>query len=200
MYYYRTTFVVLGFVLSLCGVGLVLASWWRADQQVVFTQAAYEALHAAEQRASAEGEERVRDQQVQPLRAFVKAWEPYLRPAPPKDLGNHLRNALTTLATRTGLTSEGATVPAEPRSYSIGGTVIKVQQISINVISESLPAVVTWLGAVEGQFAYARIESLTLSGYASRSAQLAVTVLQPVEESSSRPTLNVSPTSSVTKL
>lgn len=186
MSYYRATFSVLIFFLLLSVGAFVSASWWSERQRGAFTKAAYEALRASDQRASAESEERVRDQQVRPLREFAKAWEPYLRPAPAKDLGNHLRNALATLATRTGLTSEGATVPGEPRSYLVGSNMIKAQQVSLNVISESLPAIVTWLGAVENQFAYARIESLTLSGYASRSVQLGVTLLHPVDESSPR--------------
>ena len=186
MTYYRATFTVLGFFLLVCAGAFVSASWWSERQRVAFTQAAYEALRASDQRASAETEEGIRDQQVRPLREFVKAWEPYLRPAPAKELGNYLRNALATLATRTGLTSEGATVPADPRIYPVGNNVIKVQQVSLNVISESLPAIVIWLGVVENQFAYARIESLTLSGYGSRSVQLAVTLLHPVEESAPR--------------
>jgi|GEM_PF-3593390 len=186
MTYYRATFTVLILFLLLCVGAFISASWWSERQRVAFTQAAYEALQASDQKASAETEERSRDQHVRPLREFVKAWEAYLRPAPPKELGNHLRNALATLATRTGLTSEGATVPADPRTYPVGNTMIKVQQVSLTVISESLPAIVTWLGVVENQFAYARIESLTLSGYASRSVQLSVTLLHPVEESSPR--------------
>lgn len=191
MNYYRATFTVLVFFLLLCGSAFVSATWWSERQRVAFTQAAYDALRASDQQSSAESEERARDQQVRPSREFVKAWEPYLRPAPVKDLGNHLRNALATLATRTGLTSEGATVPAEPRLYPVGSNVIKVQQVSLTVISESLPAIVTWLGVVENQFAYARVESLTLSGYASRSVQLAVTLLHPVDESPARPTIGV---------
>lgn len=182
MSYYRATFSVLIFFLLLSVGAFVSASWWSERQRVAFTQAAYEALRASDQRTAAESEERVRDQQVRPLREFAKAWDPYLRPAPAKDLGNHLRNALATLATHTGLTSEGATVPGESRNYPVGSNTIKVQQVSLNVISESLPAIVTWLGAVENQFAYARIESLTLSGYASRSVQLGVTLLHPVDE------------------
>lgn len=182
MSYYRATFSVLIFFLLLSVGAFVSASWWSERQRVAFTQAAFETLRASDQRSASESEERVRDQQVRPLREFAKAWEPYLRPAPAKDLGNHLRNALATLATRTGLTSEGATVPGESRNYPVGSNTIKVQQVSLNVISESLPAIVTWLGAVENQFAYARIESLTLSGYASRSVQLGVTLLHPVDE------------------
>lgn len=195
MTYYRATFTVLVFFLLACAGAFVSASWWRERQRVAFTQAAYEALRASDQRSSAEAESEDRDRQVRPLREFVNTWEAYLRPAPAKDLGNHLRNALATLATRTGLTSEGATVPADPRNYPVGNNVIKVQQVSLNVISESLPAIVTWLGVVESQFAYARIESLTLSGYASRSVQLAVTILHPVDESSARAA--VAPVSSI---
>ena len=187
MAYYRATFVVLAMALLLCGIGFVTASWWTERQRSEFTSAAYQAARAADQRAAVEGEERVREQQALPLREFAKAWEPFLHPAPPKDLGNHLRNALATLATRTGLTSEGATVPGDARAYSVGGETVKVQQVSLNVISESLPAVITWLGAVEQQFAYARVESLTLAGYGSRSVQLNVTLLHPVDESTARP-------------
>lgn len=186
MAYYRATFTVLTLFFLVCVAGFVTASLWSARQRVVFTQAVYQALQSADQRSAAEAEERARDQQVRPVREFVNAWEPYLRPAPPKDLGNHLRNGLATLATRTGLTSEGATVPGESRPYAVGGSVIKVQQVSLNVIGESLPAVITWLGVVESQYAYARVESLTLSAYGSRSVQLAITLLHPIEESTTR--------------
>lgn len=199
MTYYRATFAVLTFLLLASAGAFVSASWWRERQRVNFTQAAYETLRASDQRVLAEGEEARLDQHVRPLREFAKTWEPYLRPAASKDLGNYLRNALATLAMRTGLTSEGATVPADPRSYPIGNNVIKVQQVSINVISESLPAIVTWLGVVESQFAYARVESLTLSGYASRSVQLAVTILHPVEEPTTRATMAPATSLGVTK-
>ena len=191
MIYYRATFAVLALLLFVCVGSFVSATWWSGRQRVLFTQSAYDALHASDQKVAAEVEERTRDRQVKPLREFVKAWEPYLRPAPAKDLGNHLRNALATLATRTGLTSEGATVPAEPRSYAVGAHTIKVQQVSLNVISESLPAMITWLGVVENEYAYARVEALTLSGYGSRSVQLAVTLLHPVDET---PSPGVAPT------
>ncbi len=181
MVYYRATFLILGLFLLVCIGGMAATSWWCERRRADFALAAYEALRASDQQLSSEGEARRRDQQMGELRAFLKAWEPHLHPAAPKDLGNVLRNAMATLATRTGLTSEGATVPGEPRSYSVGRGVIKVQQVSLNVISESLPAIVTWLGEVESQFACARVESLTLSGYASRSVQLGVTLLHPIE-------------------
>jgi hypothetical protein len=57
-----------------------------------------------------------------------------------------------------------------------------VQQVSLNVVGDSLPAIVTWLGAAEEKFAYARVEALSLAGYGSRSVQMSVTILHPVEE------------------
>lgn len=186
MAYYRATFIVFLLFLALCAVAFVSATLWSGKQRIVFSQSAYEALQAADQKSAAEREVKTRDVRVRPLREFVAAWEPTLRPAPAKDLGNHLRNALATIATRTGLTSEGATVPADLRNYAAGPNVIKVQQVSINVISESLPAMLTWLGVVESEYPYARVESLTLSGYGSRSVQLAVTLLHPVDDNTAR--------------
>lgn len=184
MAYYRTPLILLGVLFVLSLAACVSASLWARRQHAALSRVTENASIAQRQRFAAEANERNSEREVQPLRAFVRAWEPYLRPASEKELGNHIRNTLATVATRTGLTSEGATVPAEPRLYPAGPRMLRVQQVSLNVVGESLPAVLTWLGAVEEQFAYARVESLTVSGYASRSVQLAVTLLHPVEDSS----------------
>lgn len=186
MSYYRNTFVALLLFVIVSLGGLFACTMWRDGQELVHRQLCVSVNEAAAQRDALAREERARHELLRPLKEFSKAWEPHLRPAPAKDVGNFLRNALATLATRTGLTSEGATVPAEPRAYAVGGSVIRVQQVSLNVVSESLPAIVTWLGAVEERFPYARVESLALSGYASRSVQLSVTLLQPVEDGTVR--------------
>lgn len=177
------------FPLWIFGSGVVLAvslfvttTFWVARERNAVWLERSGAAEAGRRRQQAEAQERMLEEQGRVRRAFMKAWEPHLAPVPAKDLGNYLRNTMATLAMRTGLTSEGATVPAEPRSYPVGPKMIRVQQVSLNVISESLPAELTWLGAVEERFPTARVESLTLSGYASRSVQLSVTLLHPVEE------------------
>jgi hypothetical protein len=106
-----------------------------------------------------------------------------------------MRNALAVAATRTGLTSDGATVPADPRVYAVGSGSVKVKQVTMNVVGSSLPAIVTWLGVIEQEFSYARVEALSLSGYASRSVQLTVTLLQPIDELGGRPFVTAAQTS-----
>lgn len=182
MSYYRGTLLLLLILVAGSVAGFLVSTLWRQRMEEACRAAEEKVATVASLRASAEREQRLVADRVKPLQDFTTQWEPYLRPAPSRDLGNHLRNALATLATRTGLTSEGATVPAEPRTYAVGGTTIKVQQVSLNVVGDSLPAVLAWLGAAESQFPYARVESLTLSAYASRSVQLAVTFFHPVDE------------------
>ncbi len=184
MNYYRSTFTILGIFSAIAFVMLIATTSWRKDLENTFRASLQEAKQLERSKAAAEEKLDARIAETKALRNFAKAWAPFRQPASNKDLGNHLRNALATLATRTGLTSEGASVPAEPRTYAVGGSTIKVQQISVNVISESLPALLTWLGEVESQFAYARIESLTLSSYASHSVQLGVTLFHPLDEES----------------
>jgi hypothetical protein len=182
MTYYRTIFAALCIIVVITTGAFLAVCGWCKHLRVSYGDEQTEVLRELNRRNAGVRDVRLLEDEVRPLRNFTKAWEPYLHPAAAKDVGNHLRNVMATLATRTGLTSEGATVPAEPRPYAVGGSQIRVQQISLNVVSESLPAIVTWLGAVEGQFPYARVESLILSSYASRSVQLGITLLQPVEE------------------
>ncbi|HEU5081384.1 MAG TPA: hypothetical protein VFT72_19385 [Opitutaceae bacterium] len=189
MSYYRNTFVAL-LLLFVAAIAVFLAaSAFRTKKHEAFTQATQAALHASNCRHAAEAERESRERGIQAYREFTKAWRAYSDVAAPSDLGNTIRASLTSLATQAGLTSEGATVAGEPRTYAVAGRAIKVQQVSLNVIGESLPAVLAWLGAVEGRYAYARVESCALSAYASHSVQLSVTLLHPVESANARPAL-----------
>jgi hypothetical protein len=180
--YYRATLILIAVVFALSAAGFFAAVRWSQHQAQRYVELAHQAHLAGTEAAAAQRSVLVRQTEVKPLRDFVAAWAEALRPAGPRDLGNHLRNALATLATRTGLTSEETTVAAETRSYPAGDTAIRVQQVSTKVISESLPALLTWLGAVEQTFPAARVEQATMSAYASRSVQLAITLVHPVYE------------------
>lgn len=184
MNYYRTTLIAGTFALLFTLVLFVTTNRWLRSQREMLTETQLEAglLSKAKLHAEAKTQKDVQDAQV--LLGFEKAWDNYRRPTPAKDLGNHLRNALATLATRAGLTTEGTTIPGEPKVYAVGGASIKVQEVSVTVSSESLPALLTWLGEVESEFPYARVEALSLSSYASHSVQLAVTLYHPIEENS----------------
>lgn len=187
MQHYRNTFLALALLLVAAAVGHVAVSLRASRLHAGYSDATRSAYVAAEARKAAEKEAIACEKSVGTLRQFAAAWEPQMRPARSKDLGNSIRAGLTSLATRAGLTSEGATVAAEPRNYAIAGHAIKVQQVSLNVVGESLPAVITWLGAAEEQFAYARVESLALSAYGSHSVQLSVTLLHPSETAVATP-------------
>ena len=191
MRYYQSIFALIGLLFVLCAGLFASTTAWTRSLREAFSAESSRAQNAAAAAVADQRLVRLRDRAVTPLREFTRSWQTHLSPAGQRELGNHVRNSLTTLATRTGLTSEGATVPAEPRSYAAGGSVIRVQQVSLNVVSESLPAVITWLGAVEEQFPYARVEGVTVSGYASRSVQLALTILHPVDDSSPTPMASI---------
>jgi hypothetical protein len=182
MVYYRTTFAILGGVLLAALLAWLLASGWREQARVAHRATVQRGELARSERARLEAREALLEAQLTPLRAFTAEWQPHLRPAAAKDLGNQLRNGLATLATRTGLTAEGATVPVDGRAYAVGSRSIRVQPVSLSVIGDSLPAILTWLGAAENAFPYARVEALHLAPYGSRSVQLTVTLLHPLED------------------
>ncbi|HEY9153749.1 MAG TPA: hypothetical protein VIM69_01380 [Opitutaceae bacterium] len=182
MHYYRNTLLAGALIVLLTLFLFVITNHWQRTQREILSEAQREAQQFARAKLAAEANAIKAAQEAKALLAFETAWDPHRRPASAKDLGNHLRNALATQATRAGLTAEGATVPAEPKVYAVGGTSIKVQSVSVTVSSESLPALLTWLGEVENQFPYARVESLSLSSYASHSVQLGVTLYHPIEE------------------
>jgi hypothetical protein len=184
MNYYRNTLLAGAFAVLLTVVLFAITNRWVRSQRDMLAKAQFEAELLSKAKFNAEASSRKEVQDAQVLLAFEKAWDSYRRPVPAKDLGNHLRNALATLATRAGLTAEGTTIPGDPKVYAVGGTSIKVQEVSVTVSSESLPALLTWLGEVESEFPYARVEALSLSSYASHSVQLAVTLYHPIEENS----------------
>jgi len=182
MSYYRNAFIgeALGLVLALAlSMG---TSRWQQLQRRTLLETGQQATQLAHAKMLAEEKLEKMEREGQELLTFEKAWDAFRRPAPANDLGNHLRNKLATLATQAGLTSEGTTVAAEAKNYPVGGATIRIQEVSINVTSESLPALLTWLGEVEGQFPYARVESLSLTSYASHSVQLGITLYHPVEQ------------------
>jgi hypothetical protein len=183
MIYYRNTLLAGSFVVLLTLALFIATNQWQRTQRETLVTAQREAQHLAQAKQMAESSEQKTVRDAQASLDFEKAWDPFCHSAPPKDLGNHLRNTLATLATRAGLTAEGTTVPAAPKSYAVGRGNIKVQEVSVTVSSESLPALLTWLGEVESKFPYARVEALSLSSYASHSVQLEVTLYHPIDES-----------------
>ncbi len=185
MVYYRITFAILSGTLMAALLAWLLASSWRDQARVAFQATVQRGGLAKSERARLEEQASRLEEQLTPLRAFTADWQPHLRPASAKDLGNQLRNGLATLATRTGLTAEGATVPAEGRAYAVGNRSIRVQPVSLSVIGDSLPAILTWLGAAERAFPYARVEAFNLAPYGSRSVQLTLTLLHPLEDAPS---------------
>jgi len=186
MPYFRNTLLLIGFVFAGTFIAFLTAAMWVGQQRIKFADSGRSEFQAHAERGAAEGEARLREEQIQMFRDFVNAWEPCFHVAPARDLGNFLRNELAKRATYHGLVSEGAVTPAETKNYPVGGTTIRVQQVSIKVVGDSLPSILSWLGSVERTFAIARVDSVSLSTYGSRSASLAVTLLHPVEEAPAR--------------
>jgi hypothetical protein len=186
MPYFRNTLLLVGFLFAGAFIAFLTAAMWVSQQRIKFADSGRSEFQARAERAAAEGEAKLREEQIQTLRDFVIAWEPGFHVASAKDLGNYLRNELARKATNHGLVSEGAVTPAETKNYPVGGTTIRVQQVSIKVVGDSLPSILSWLGSVERTFAIARVDSVTLSTYGSRSASLAITLLHPVEETPAR--------------
>jgi hypothetical protein len=182
MQHYRNTLLFLGIIF----VGGLLADCslvgYCGQLRGRLELASKSARAARQESALARNAEISREEKIRPLRNFSKAWEAQMPNCSAKELGNTLRNGLTTLATRASLTSEGATVSAEPHPYPIAGHVVPVQEVSLTVVGDSLPAIVAWLGSVEETYAYGRIENLALSAYGSRSVQLNIRLFFPITE------------------
>lgn len=185
--YFRNTIIVALFITAGFVVALFTSMVWVKQQRSRFTEAVNAESYARIEKSRSEGEMKTREISIQVLRDFRTAWEPSLRVAPAKDLGNFIRNELARKATQHGLVSEGAVTPPEPKNYSIGGSITHVQQVSIKVVGESLPQIVSWLGSVENTFPIAKIDSVTLTPYGSRSVQMGISMLYPIDDASTRP-------------
>jgi len=186
MAYFRNTLLLVCCLFAAALIAFLTAFTWVGQQRIKLGEAGRNEVQARAERSAAESEARWREEQIQMFRDFVNAWEPGFHVAAAKDLGNYLRNEMARKATNHGLVSEGAVTPADAINYPVGGTSIRVQQVSIKVVGDSLPSILSWLGSVERSFALARVDSVALSTYGSRSASLAITLLHPVEDAPAR--------------
>lgn len=184
MRYYKITFIGVGALAVLCLIGFVITLTLDSEQHREFIMLQNDVQQSMIAKNRAEGEQRAEEEKNRPLRSFLKAWNPYARPAPVKELGLFVRGTLTKEADRLSLAYDGVTVPQEPARFLLGSTnsTFFAQRNSITVSSESLPTLLTWLGQVEEKIPFARVENATLSAYGSRSVQLSVMLYFPLEQ------------------
>jgi len=188
MKYYKGTLIAMG--VSLVGVfllALMLNSWANEAQEQ--GEALRREASAAERRAvELEQQRDVAIQEAAPVLDFLKAWKPYLVQAGTRDIGSRMRAEMEAIAQRRlGLVADMPVTPA-PASYIYLGREYKVQQVGMQGNGENLANLITWLGAVEQTYPYARVSEWVLRGSGARNSALQLTLLQPIEETKKRQT------------
>lgn len=117
-----------------------------------------------------------------PLRAFLRAWSPHLKPTltPDQDLAVTLRSTLESAAQRKlGLVTDHAVTP-EVAAIGLQGRPMPVQRVTLRASGESLVALITWLGEAESRFPLARVEHWELAATGGKNTALKLTLAQPL--------------------
>lgn len=179
--YYKTTFMGMAAVLAGLVIMCIWAASWSGSEADRLSKATTAATASRRMAEGAEATLGAFNKSMVPVRAFVKAWTPYVKQGEQKDLATTMRGDLESIAqTKMNLVTDQPTTP-QPVDYPFGGITYSVQKVSLRASGENLNSLLTWLGEAEKGYPYARVEQVSIMAQPGGSnVSLTLTLDQPL--------------------